>query len=140
MFTFLWGESYSVIYSRQWISLKYYSHKISLTERSDFQFTYTLRINRIFSFVKKKLQWFMCFLLIPAVTEPDICTLKLFECRFKICFPELLINLSMSCCGRNIGKRGSMKKMTLWNCSQLNSSQYPLKIFLTYCTNMPIYI
>lgn len=37
--------------------------------------------------------------IMPAVTEPEICALKLFEQRFKMCFPELFIHISMNCCG-----------------------------------------
>lgn len=95
--------------------------KIPKERRSDFQFTYSLGTNKIFSFVKKKLQCFM-YLLMPAVTKPERGALKVFVHRYKMCFPELLIHISMNCCGLNMqilmerhSKRGVTNKVTLQN-------------------------
>lgn len=42
------------------------------------------------------------YLLMPAVTKPEMCALKHFVHRYKMCFPELLIHISMNCCGLNM--------------------------------------
>lgn len=47
------------------------AHKTPKGNKSDFQFTYSLERNRIFSFVgKKKLQWFMYFL--GSAVQPEM--------------------------------------------------------------------
>lgn len=62
------------------------------------------------------------YLLMPAVKKPEICALKLFVHRHKICFPELLIHISMKCCGLKMqilmerhSKRGVTTEVTLQN-------------------------
>lgn len=58
----------------------------------------------------------------PAATKPEMCAAKLFVHRYKMCFPELLIDIPMNCCASNMqilmerhSKRGVSHKVTLQN-------------------------